>query len=235
MPERRYRTVLLKLVALLVLGAFLTVAASSLRHLFAWPSLDFLQQSRSLLEDPVVETLQESVAEIKVLKKDFTRGQGSGFNIAPHGSIVTNRHVVKDALAIEVFFPGLGTYEAESWTVSDSCDIALIELRGEGLPFIELEKEAGLEAGDEVVIIGSPRGYTRTAMKGKVLSKLDYGWKEPVLQIEAPIQPGSSGSPVFNQNSRAAAVIFASSPGKGGESRYGLAIPVKCLQHLQEK
>ena len=102
--------------------------------------------------------LQEAVVVI-----EGTGGNGTGFNISEDGLIVTNRHVVEDSRIITIRFGGDGaaTFTTREWIDIPEVDMALIDIDGEDLPFVELNDEYP-SADDEIIFIGNPLGYDWT-------------------------------------------------------------------------
>jgi serine protease Do len=232
--HRKTATLLLRFTALFVLLAFVILSLGNLLNVFSFPSLNFLVDSRALSKDPLIQELQPAVVRIQVK----TRGRpyaaaversGTGFNIRNDGFIVTNQHLMEDAVSANVTFAGLGTYRAKSWLECPDLDLAVVKLGldSEDLPVVEIEEKAKPMEGDKVIIIGNPLGFPGVVMQGEISGFSPMGEPaEPLLMIKAPIHPGSSGSPVFNEEGRVVAVVFASISGEDEDDRKGLAIPV---------
>lgn len=228
---------LFRLTALFLLLSFATFTLGSFLKVFTLPPLDFLADSRKLSKEPWVQELQPAVVGIRVKLQGKTgmdggERSGTGFNIGNEGLIVTNQHLVEDAAFVSITFAGLGTYQAKSWFPYPDVDLAVIELGLEGcnFPHVEMEEKAGPLEGEQVIIIGNPLGFPGVVMQGEVTGFRYIGeTMEPLLEIKAPIHPGSSGSPVFNEEGRVVAVVFASISGEDDDDRRGLAIPVSYL------
>jgi S1-C subfamily serine protease len=236
-PDQKQQTPLIfKLTALIVLAAFAAFALGNLLHVFTLPSLDFLIESRRLRQDPLVQELQQAVVQVQIATRGkINREQrGTGFNIRSDGLIVTNRHLVKDAASITVLFPGRRAYQAVYWSSSSAADLAIIGLKGQNLPVVALEESLPV-IGEKVIIIGNPLNFIKVVMRGEVTNYWQVDeLPEPLLEINAPIQRGSSGSPVFNEKGRVVAVIFATVEGRNKEETRGLALPAALLQDLLE-
>ncbi len=257
-PSQVRSALAIKVIAALTALIFIFMVLANVLHLFTLPSLDFLKESRDLSDDPALQKLQQAVVQVLYVSRDSTalpvaQSKGSGFNIHPSGLIVTNKHVVEGADAITVSFEGRGTYVASHWTKSSRLDLALLYLdlnenagadtAGDtslrALPFVELQLQHFPEIGADVITMGNPLGFRQVISRGTVsayhsLDDLLY----PVLEIEAPIHGGSSGSPVFDKENKAVAVVYAvlrRQNGDSHESIKGLAIPVIYLQDLLEE
>ena len=138
-----------------------------------------------------------------VLIKSFDRqgkilGLGSGFRIAG-GRFVTNAHVVAGAGRVEIFddsgaLLGIARYaEMLSMTV----DLAILPAVGIRTPTLSLASVPP-PVGEQIIVIGAPEGLTNTVSDG-IVSAVRKLESRQLLQITAPISPGSSGGPVLNR------------------------------------
>lgn len=214
-----------------VTGRWLTV--------FSGPVVTFLRESWELNSDPMVSELRNSVVQVHIETKSATsRGQlrGSGFNIAPEGLVVTNRHLVEDAAIIRVSFPGYGTFSAVEWIISPDVDLALVLFEAEELPVVSITDQP-LTSGEELLVIGNPLQFTRIANRGILAGYRSAGNRDlPLLVVSAHIYPGSSGSPVFNLEGEVAGVIFALLRSEDPAQSLGLAVSAEELMlFLQEE
>ena len=236
-PARR-RSLLFKLTALFVIIIFTTLALGSFLKIFSLPALDFLVESQELSRDPLVRELKRAVVRITA----FSGGQGdpfskqlrgTGFNISPEGLIVTNRHLVEDAASLTVSFSGGEKCRIAGWWIDPDADLALITLVEGDFPFLELEKEMLPQTGEQVMIIGNPLSFPRVVIQGKITGYRELNpdhFPQPVLEIDASIYGGSSGSPVFNKEGKVVAIIYAAMEGQEEEDTRGLALPVTLLE-----
>lgn len=133
-------------------------------------------------------------------------GQGSGFLITSDGVSVTNFHVIKDAYSAEAKLGDGRLFHLLAVQAYDAGkDIAIIQLgrktsggveQARDLPFLTLATEP-VQTGDRIATVGSPEGLSNSVADGLVSAiRNDDGRR--LLQISAPISPGSSGGPVFN-------------------------------------
>ncbi len=237
-PSPGRRPSLIKVFAFLVAAAFLMFALGDLFRLFSLPSLDFLMESRELTRDPLVQELRQGVVQVRV-EGVSQQARGTGFNIDEGGVIVTNRHLVEGAEVVKVSFLQKGVYPAYRWVKSPHKDLALIflEQEEEEFPSVPLGKNLP-SPGEEVLILGNPLGFARVAATGKIL---DYrrGWGgtplEQVMEIEAPIHQGNSGSPVFNEEGQVVAVVYGTLRGREDEDIVGLAVTLPLLKEFLEE
>lgn len=230
--KRQEKPVLFRLLAFLIFLAFVVFVFLTTWPGLTLPSLDFIGQSIKLSQDPAVKQLKQSVVRLDVISKtDKTAGEqksGTGFNISPKGVIVTNRHVLSNAVNITVTFPGGKIYPAKKYKSSGSTDVAVIYLEAESLPFALVNTQKKVKVGDKVIIIGNPLRIGNVVMEGNVSAYLKVsGFPAPVFAIDAPVHPGNSGSPVFDENQQVVGIVFGSIHQTGSSEQQGVAIPVK--------
>ena len=146
---------------------------------------------------------------------------GTGFLISRSGLIATNWHVVADEKNISVAFPGWnGSANAEVVIRDVVNDLAILRVTDHAkvtatcteLPF-QLTSSSGIKLGERVSTIGYPLtsmlGSSPKFSEGVVSSK--SGWQDDPrsLQISAQVQPGSSGSPLFDTDGNIVGVVVA--------------------------
>lgn len=221
----RARRFILGAVALFLALIFLFSVTGRWLSVFGDPAFTFLRESWALSGDPLVEEVRGSVVQVYVeSRSESGQRRGSGFNIQPDGLIVTNRHMVENAISVRVSFPGLGTYRVYEWAVSPYVDLAVLRLRAENLPTVSIS-EAPVLPGEEVLVIGNPLQFVSIANMGTLVGyRENRGREAPLLVVEALIYPGSSGSPVFNDRGEVIGVIFATLRNSDPAEVRGLAV-----------
>ena len=149
----------------------------------------------------LVKKVKPSVVLIETFDKDNEPiGQGSGFFIDNNGYFVTNYHVIEGAYTAKVKtitgkeYPvnGIVAKDVEADIVKLSVDIT----DGNVIP-LKLSSYVPTE-GEDVVVIGNPLGLESSVSTGIVSAVRDIPAFGKILQITAPVSPGSSGSPVIN-------------------------------------
>ena len=140
---------------------------------------------------------------------DDAVGLGSGFIVDPSGVIVTCYHVIDGAYPAVVKLMNGASFQ-DVWVLGyDSTkDVAVIKVSGRGLPTAALGNSDGVEVGERVVAIGNPKGLENTVSDG-LLSGVREMEGYSLLQISAPISPGSSGGPVFNSSGKVVGIAAA--------------------------
>ena len=182
---------------------------------FDLPLSERPSQMASDLKDEYGRYTAEGIAEVcgqSVVSLDIygtnsisPNGQGSGIIISSDGYIVSNAHVVdKGTVAIKVVLNDGSEYAAEVIGSDPKTDIAVIKIPAQGLAAAEFGDSDQVKLGEEVVAIGTPAGYRNSVTKG-IVSGLDRRVKPEnsdmyirCIQVDAPINPGSSGGALFN-------------------------------------
>ncbi|MEA4924473.1 MAG: trypsin-like peptidase domain-containing protein [Syntrophomonadaceae bacterium] len=225
----------LKLTAVLLLVAFTLLALPGLSYLFT-DRLRFLDQNQVLQEDQIVLQCKPAIVSIAAVSMNdaFLRAvhRGTGFNIAPTGTIITNRHVVENAGKITITFDDGTRFYVNQYETVPGNDIAVIHLKGHDLPTIALDPDDNIKSGDMVTVIGNPLGFENIAQRGEVDGRFTVADSTaPVWAVKLEANPGSSGSPLINSQSRVVGIVFAAAAFESNnqtESR-ALAIPVQVL------
>src|SRR5688572_13347519 len=159
-----------------------------------------------------------------------SEGQGSGFLIDASGYIVTNSHVAGGAEDITVTLQDGRKFDATLVGNDERTDLALIKIDATGLPYVAFGDSDKARVGDWVVAIGNPFGLGGTATAGIISARgrdirLDEYNDNDYLQLDAPINFGNSGGPVFNVSGQVVGVNTAIFSPNGGNVGIGFAIP----------
>lgn len=142
-------------------------------------------------------------------------GRGSGFIIDPSGIAVTNNHVVTGGGLYKVYVAGEEEpRSAKVLGVSECADLAVIDIQGDGFPYLEWY-EGAIKVGLDVYAAGFPLGdpeFTLTrgiVAKEKANGKTSWASVSKVIQHDATINPGNSGGPLVDENGKVVAVNYA--------------------------
>ena len=157
---------------------------------------------------------------------------GSGFIISADGKILTNQHVVDGADRVVVHLSDRREFTAKVIGSDPLADVALLQVKATGLPFLRLADSKSLKPGQWVVAIGSPFGYDHSVTAGIVSGvgrrSLDPSQQYvPFIQTDVPINKGNSGGPLLNLRGEVVGInsqIFSMSGGYMGMS---FAIPIE--------
>jgi hypothetical protein len=157
---------------------------------------------------------------------------GSGFFVRD-GEIASNLHVVEGAARGYAKLVGQKTkYDIEGITAVDPVrDLVVLRISAASSPVLSLGSSDAVQVGESVYAVGNPQGLEGTFSQGIVSSIRDVG-ADKILQITAPISPGSSGGPVLNGKGEVIGVSVATF--KGGQN-LNFAIPSNYLQTLLGK
>jgi tetratricopeptide (TPR) repeat protein len=188
-------------------------------------------QSQDLLPDLVRRIKPSAVAIETFDSRGEKLSRGSGFFIAVD-RVVTNRHVIDNAFRAEVHSYNGSVYPVRGVIAVDAeGDLALLRVEAppnQVRPLL-LDKTSPQE-GESVVVIGNPFGLEGSVTNGIVSAVRDIPTFGRIIQITAPISPGSSGSPVVNMQGQVIGV--ATLQITGGQS-VNFAIPSERISQLQ--
>ncbi len=157
------------------------------------------------------------------------RGLGSGFIIDPTGYVVTNHHVVKNAADITVVLADGTRLPADVRGSDSKTDLALLKVEADqSLPYVEFADSDAARVGDWVLAVGNPFGLGGTVTAGIVSARgrdIEAGPFDDFIQIDAPINRGNSGGPLFDVEGRVIGVNTSIYSPSGGNVGIGFAIP----------
>ena len=165
-------------------------------------------------------------------------GVGSGFIIDDTGYVVTNNHVVEGAESISVRLSDDRQYKAEIVGFDDKTDLAHLKIDADDLTEAKLGDSDSARVGDWVVAIGNPFGFGGTATVGIVSARgrdIRSGPYDDYMQIDAPINRGNSGGPVFNTAGEVVGVSTAIFSPNGGNVGIGFAIPANQVRSIVDE
>ena len=180
---------------------------------------------------------------------------GSGFVLTQDGYIVTNYHVIEDAVddssvSIEVSFADGTQYTATLVGGEQDNDVAVLKIDATGLQPVTLGDSDQLVVGETVYTIGNPLGELTYSLTDGLVSALDRlittsstnqttGQKETttlnVLQTNCDINPGNSGGPLFDSYGNVVGIVTAkytqTSSGVSAEG-LGFALPINDVKEI---
>jgi len=166
-------------------------------------------------------------------------GEGSGFFITSDGYIVTNNHVVEGAERIEVTLADGSTAEARIVGRDPKTDLALIKVdTDKPQAYVELADSGDARVGDWVLAVGNPFGLGGSVNAGIISARgrdIQSGPYDDYLQIDAPINRGNSGGPLFDARGRVIGVNTAIFSPSGGNIGIGFAIPAETVADVVDQ
>ena len=167
------------------------------------------------------------------------QARGSGFIVRADGLIVTNGHVVKDSTTVTVTLDDGTELRAKVVGTDPRTDIAVLKVEaGKGLPFIELGNSSDVRPGEWVVAMGNPFGLGGTVTAGIVSAisrDIGAGPYDQFIQIDAPINQGNSGGPLFTQDGKVIGMNTAIFSPSGGSVGIGFAIPSDMIRTVTDQ
>ena len=177
-------------------------------------------------------------------KEPVARAAGTGFIISKDGFILTNNHVVEDAIKIEVYLyaDDETSYSAKVIgrdALTDSALIQLIDKPSTPLPEARFGDSSQMAPGDWVMAIGNPFGLAHTVSVGVISAtkrpfQVTDGRSNEMLQTDAAINPGNSGGPLLNLRGEVIGINTAiiSNGRTEGNIGIGFAVPINTVRDL---
>lgn len=171
-----------------------------------------------------------------------TQSLGSGVIVdAQRGYVITNNHVIKNAVEIIVTLRDGRKFKAELVGTDPETDVAVLKIPSQDLKDLPVADSDRLRVGDFVVAIGNPFGFGQTVTSGIVSalgrSGLGLGVYEDFIQTDASINPGNSGGALVNLRGELVGIntaIFSLSR-TGGNIGIGFAIPINMAQEIMQQ
>ncbi|MFQ6604234.1 MAG: S1C family serine protease [Fidelibacterota bacterium] len=233
-----------------------------------------IEQSRRTAITRAIEEVSPAVASINVIAvKEFAgpspyidpffsyffpnsihrqrvKSSGSGIMISPDGYVLTNYHVIENALEIIVTLPGGEDYMAELVGSDKVTDVALLKLDGRDFPYARLGDSDDLMIGEWVIALGNPYGLFEvadqpTATVGIVSAlHMNFGKQrsgqifQDMIQTDASINSGNSGGPLVNAHGEVIGIntfIYTGSDYEKGSIGIGFAIPINKAREIAKE
>jgi serine protease Do len=159
---------------------------------------------------------------------------GSGVLISGDGYILTNNHVVEDAVrdGITVTLEDKRSFESRVVGRDPSTDLAVLKIDGQGFPHATIGNSDNIEVGEWVMAIGNPFRLQSTVTAG-IVSALgrevdiinDLLRIESFIQTDAAINRGNSGGALVNTSGELIGINTAIATQSGSYQGYGFAVP----------
>jgi serine protease Do len=204
-----------------------------------------------LRHTPIVEAVRKARGSVLTLRAEkrssFGRSGeslGTAVIVDERGFAVTNRHVVADCVKLQAFYEDGSAVQATVVREVREHDLAILQLSGRpSFKAMPLGPSSDLEQGEDVIAIGNPYGYKNTVTRG-IISAVGRDIVLPsgdklcnLIQIDAAINPGSSGGPLLNIHGELIGINVAM---RDGAQLIAFAIPsdtVKAIlvEHLSAK
>lgn len=175
----------------------------------------------------VFEKVRGAVVTITALdEQNQVAGEGSGVVIGP-GKLVTNCHVVQDALQFRV---RAGAQELAATVLAGDLrrDLCLLEAKGLAAPAAAIRLSSELKPGEPVFIVGNPLGFGLAVGSGLV-STIQRSDDDIRIYTSAPAAPGSSGGGLFDAQGRLVGIVTSRYL---GAQNFNMALPAEWITEL---
>ena len=203
-----------------------------LRHFASLVSVLFCVVTVATAQTPQQIAQKAFRSTVLVVMKD-ANGQplslGSGFFVRDD-QIATNLHVAEGAARGYAKLVGKETkFNIEGYTaIDEKRDLIILKVASYGVEIVSLGNSDFAQVGETVYAVGNPRGLEGTFSDGIISSIRPVG-HDKLIQITAPLSPGSSGGPVLNRKGEVIGVSVLTI--RDGQN-LNFAIPVNYLKTL---
>ena len=173
-----------------------------------------------------------------------SQSSGTGVIMDASGYIITNAHVVEDALSIQVLLTDGRELQARCVGADILSDLAVLRVSATGLVPAEFGDSDKLRVGDEVVAIGDPLGVElRGTMTDGIISGINRDIKSgnrtlTLMQTTAALNTGNSGGPLVNCYGQVVGINtmkIGDYASESGVENLGFAIPITAVQTVLEQ
>ena len=170
------------------------------------------------------------------------RVSGSGFIVSTEGYILTNYHVIEGATRIWVMLDDYSVHEAEligGEGVTSDMAVLKIDATHLNLTAAVIGNSSEMRVGSPIFAIGNPLGELTFTMTSGIVSALNrevavgQGQTLNMFQIDAPVNSGNSGGPVYNEFGEVVGIVTAKAVLEGVEG-IGFAIPIDDAMHYAD-
>ena len=191
----------------------------------------------------VYEKVLPSVVSI-TCHDGLTTSSGTGVIMDAGGYIITNAHVVEDAVSIRVLLTDGRELTARCVGADMLSDLAVLRVTASGLVPAVFGDSDKLRVGDEVVAIGDPLGVElRGTMTNGIISGINRDIKSgnrtlTLMQTTAALNTGNSGGPLVNCYGQVVGINtmkIGDYASEGGVEGLGFAIPITSVQTILEQ
>ncbi len=185
----------------------------------------------------LVAQVRPAVVSVTVKQDGSDReARGTGFIVNADGTVVTNNHVASAGNRYSVKFDDGTELPAKLVGRDPRTDLAVLKVNADKpLPALKLGDSEHVRPGEWVVAVGNPFGLGNTATAGIVSAlarDIGQGPYDQFLQIDAAINQGNSGGPLFTQDGKVVGVNTAILSPSGGSIGIGFAIPSSLVKNV---
>lgn len=186
----------------------------------------------------VAATCSPSVVTVNITTAT-SKGSGSGVIWTSDGYIVTNNHVVEEALSIYVTLENGDEYPATCISRDAETDLALLRIHVSGLLPVTQGDGNEVLVGETAIVIGNPLGTLANSVTSGIVSALARditldGTVMHLMQVTAAINPGNSGGGCFDANGKLIGIVNSKKSATSVEG-IGFAIPIETVKTTIKK
>ena len=190
-----------------------------------------------LFDDPFFREFFGEPFGLGMPEERLRNSLGSGVIVSKDGRIVTNSHVIENAVDIRVVLSDGREFPARVLLRDEETDLALLKVDADTpLPVLKLGDSDALEVGDVVLAIGNPFGVGQTVTMGIVsgLGRTRIGRSpyQAFIQTDAAINPGNSGGALVNLKGELVGINTMIVSRSGGNIGLGFAVPVNLVRSM---
>ncbi len=165
---------------------------------------------------------------------------GSGVIVSSDGYIITNNHVVEDAVKATITLNDKREYNGTIVGTDPSADLALIKIDAQDLPYLTFANSDSVKIGEWVLAVGNPMNLTSTVTAGIIsakarqldISSRQHKTEETYLQTDAAVNSGNSGGALVNAAGKLVGINTAIASGNGYYTGYSFAIPSNIVKKI---
>ena len=167
------------------------------------------------------------------------RALGSGFIIDASGLVITNNHVVDGASQVRVKLSDGREFAGQVLGSDPKTDLAVVRIQGPGyFKPVHWGDSDRTRVGESVFAVGSPFGLGNSVTAGIISARgreIGAGPYDDFLQVDAAINSGNSGGPLFDAHGRVVGVNTAIFSPSGGNVGIGFAIPARMAREVAQQ
>lgn len=179
--------------------------------------------------------------EFPEIEKDVI-SLGSGFLIDNEGTLVTNYHVIRNAVEIDVKFHDNKKAKAKIIGKDQKTDLAVLKIEDyenlDDLDFLTFGNSDEMKVGSQVFAIGNPFGLVNSVTAGIISARarnINIGLYDDFLQTDAAMNSGNSGGPLLNMKGEVIGLNTAIASTSGSSAGVGFAIPSNLVKRITDQ
>ena len=171
---------------------------------------------------------------------EIPQGSGSGFIWDQEGHVITNFHVIRDAISAKITLADQSVWDAQLVGAAPAKDLVVLYINApkSRLKPLAIGTSNDLLVGQKVFAIGNPFGLDQTlttgiiSALGREITSVSNRTITGVIQTDAAINPGNSGGPLLDSAGRLIGVNTAIYSPSGASAGIGFAVPVNTVNRV---